>query len=79
MGGSGGRGVQGWGVGEGEGLRGEGAGDISSTLPYIALPHGASPQRDFAQQSMGELSECPALCTDQVPCACAERSWHGDT
>ena len=29
---------------------GEGAGDISSTLPYTALPHGASPQRDFAQQ-----------------------------
>ncbi len=28
---------------------GEGAGDISSTLPYTALPHGASPKRDFAQ------------------------------
>ncbi len=47
-------GVWGWGVlrwgvqagpgglGEGEGLRGKGAGDISSTLPYTALPHGAS-------------------------------------
>ncbi len=32
------------GLWEGEGvLRGEGAGDISSTLPYTALPHGASP------------------------------------
>ncbi len=28
---------------------GEGAGDISSTLPYTALPHGVSPERDFAQ------------------------------
>ncbi len=28
---------------------GRGAGDISATLPYIALPQGASPQRDFAQ------------------------------
>ncbi len=45
-------GVQGQGasgVGEGEGGLGEGAGDISATLPYTALPHGASPQRDFAQ------------------------------
>ncbi len=42
--------TQGEGVGEG-GL-GEGAGDISSTLPCTALPHGASPQRDFAQQSV---------------------------
>ncbi len=40
---------QGRGVGEGEGVEGEGAGDIPSTLPYTALPHGASPQRDFAQ------------------------------
>ncbi len=30
------------GVGEGEGVGG-GAGDISSTLPCTALPHGASP------------------------------------
>ena len=37
------------GEGEGRGLSGQGAGDISSTLPYTALPHGASPQRDFAQ------------------------------
>ena len=34
---------QGRGVGEGEGVRGEGAGDISSTLLYTALPHGALP------------------------------------
>ena len=36
----------GWGEvvgGGGGGLKGEGAGDISSTLPYTALPHGASP------------------------------------
>ena len=39
----------GGGSGEGGG-GGEGAGDISSNLPYTALPHGASPQRDFAQQ-----------------------------
>ncbi len=45
----GGRGL-GEGVGQG-GLRGEGAGDISSTLPYTALPHGASPQRDFHNDS----------------------------
>ncbi len=38
----------GGGLGEGVG-GGEGAGDISPTLPYTALPHGASPQRDFAQ------------------------------
>ncbi len=31
------------GVGGGEGVWGEGAGDISSPLPYTALPHGASP------------------------------------
>ncbi len=31
-------------MGEGEGAR-----DISSTLPYTTLPHGTSPQRDFAQ------------------------------
>ena len=40
-----GRGVW-WGKGRG---LGRGAGDISSTLPNTALPHGASPQRDFAQ------------------------------
>ncbi len=33
----------GQGVGRGRGFRKEGAGDISSTLPYTALPHGASP------------------------------------
>ncbi len=40
QGGSRGRGFR-----QGEGarvLRGEGAGDTSSTLPYTALPHGAS-------------------------------------
>ncbi len=34
-------GSKGRGVGEEEGV--EGVGDISSTLPYTALPHGASP------------------------------------
>ncbi len=39
----------GWALGEGEGvwggvLGGGGAGDISSTLPYTALPHGACPK-----------------------------------
>ncbi len=49
------RGVQLWGVwvgegvGGGEGGWGEWARDISSTLPYTAPTHGASPQRDFAQ------------------------------
>ncbi len=37
-----GRGREGWGRGRGVG-GGEGAGDISSTLLYTALPHGASP------------------------------------
>ncbi len=32
----------GWGRGGGW-VEGKGAGDISSTLPYTALPHGASP------------------------------------
>ncbi len=32
-----------WDWGRGRGVKGEGAGDISSTLPYTALPHGASP------------------------------------
>ncbi len=36
-------GEEGWGRGGGLGGQGEGAGDISSTLPYTALPHGASP------------------------------------
>ncbi len=31
------------GVGRGACGEGEGAGDISATLPYTALPHGASP------------------------------------
>ncbi len=67
---------QGDGVGEGEGVggRGRGAGDISSTLPYTALPHGASPQRDLAQShrkqqkgpsqtkpSAGTLTSFPSL------------------
>ena len=30
--------------GGGGGLMGEGAGEISSTLPYTALPHDASPE-----------------------------------
>ncbi len=38
----------GGGSGKGGGW-GRGVGDISSTLSYTALPHGASPQRDFAQ------------------------------
>ena len=38
LGGGRGRGLE-----EGEGVEGEGAGDISSTLPYTALPQGASP------------------------------------
>ncbi len=43
---------RGWGVWQ-RGLgEGEGAGDISSNLPYTALPHGASPQRNFAQSSL---------------------------
>ncbi len=29
--------------GSGRGVKGEGAGEISSTLPYTAPPHGASP------------------------------------
>ncbi len=37
------------GLGRGRGV-GEGAGDIPSTLLYTALPYGASPCRDFAQQ-----------------------------
>ena len=46
-----GGGVQGQGVWAGAGGLGEGEGarDVSSTLPYTALPHGASPKRDFAQ------------------------------
>ncbi len=52
---------------------GEGAGDISSTLPYTALPQGASPERDFAQSrrhsqsSSGEVP-CPVCghCTTQL-------------
>ncbi len=44
----------GGGWGSGRGVEGERAGDISSTLPYTALPHGASPQRDFAQQRTHE-------------------------
>ncbi len=49
-----GQGGSGWGKGVREGgLREEGVGDISSTLPYTALPHGALPQRDFAQQCPG--------------------------
>ena len=43
-----GEGEEGWGRGRGLG-EGRGPGDILSTLPYTALPHGASPQRDFAQ------------------------------
>ncbi len=39
-----GRGLgRGRGVGAGGGGLGEGVGDISSTLPYTVLPHGASP------------------------------------
>ncbi len=45
-------------MGGGWGAVGGGAGDISSTLPYTALPHGASPQRDFAQQSATSKSSC---------------------
>ncbi len=43
-GGSKGGGSRGGGSGKGlvRGVKGEGAGDISSTLPYAALPHGAS-------------------------------------
>ncbi len=41
--------AKGGGRGKGVGGRG-GAGDISSTLPYTALRHGASPYRDLAQQ-----------------------------
>ncbi len=47
-GGGGSSGGGGSGSGGGSG-RGEGAGDISVQLPCTALPHGASPQRDFAQ------------------------------
>ncbi len=42
------------GTSRGRGVR-RGAGDISSTLPYIALPHGASPWRDFAQWEARKL------------------------
>ncbi len=37
--------------GGGLGWGGRGAGYISSTLPYTAPPHGASPWRDFAQSA----------------------------
>ena len=40
-----------WGRG-GEGVKGgwgQGTGDISVQLPCTALPHGASPKKDFAQ------------------------------
>ncbi len=52
-----GRGL-GRGLGRGRGLRGEGAGDISSTLPCTALPQGASPERDFAQQEPRAWNTC---------------------
>ena len=42
---------QGGGVGRGGGGKGEGPGDIFIQLPYTALPHGASPWRDFTQQA----------------------------
>ncbi len=52
--GGGGSGRGGGPVGKGSGRvsgvwQGEGAGDISVQLPCTALPHGASPLRDFAQ------------------------------
>ncbi len=38
--------------------RGEGAGDISVQLSCTALPHGASPKRDFAQKWFQPLGPC---------------------
>ncbi len=51
--GSGGKGVQGWGVGEGVGGQG------TFQPPYHVLhcmPHGASPERDFAQSVRDPLT-----------------------
>ncbi len=54
MGGSTSSGGSGWGEGGLVGgggclVGGRGAVDISVQRPYTALPHGASPKRDFAQ------------------------------